>query len=203
MIQRSASWALLNTNGLLLSYQHEEAAEYFLLSLEGAPKCALAHAMVAACHSPNYNFNGEAYYETSFPPRSSYSCSRSSIHSCEEEDGCGDDQCDGQGCEICEDSENIASMSIASNSSFDQCPSPSPSQNPEDRLAAEDAGKFTDGGLSGSAPKGSAARASEAAAADTQIGPDTDKPVMDLTMEELEGINTGGWDGPLCWTKEL
>ena len=75
--------------------------------------------------------------------------------------------------------------------------------NPEDRLAAEDAGKFTDGGLSGSAPKGSAARASEAAAADTQIGPDTDKPVMDLTMEELEGINTGGWDGPLCWTKEL
>mmetsp|Transcript_23979 Transcript_23979/g.35646 ORF Transcript_23979/g.35646 Transcript_23979/m.35646 type:complete len:915 (-) Transcript_23979:22-2766(-) len=53
---------------LLLSYQHEEAAQYFRLCLQGAPECALAHALIALCNSPNYNFKGEAYYETSFPP---------------------------------------------------------------------------------------------------------------------------------------
>ncbi len=36
--------------------------------LETAPDCALAHALVALCHSPNYNFKGEAYYYSSFPP---------------------------------------------------------------------------------------------------------------------------------------
>lgn len=56
---------------LLLSYQHEEATQYLLSSLESAPDCALAHALVALCHSPNYNFKGEAYYETSYPRRTS------------------------------------------------------------------------------------------------------------------------------------
>lgn len=51
----------------LLSYQHEEAFQYFLLCLENAPDCALAHALVAYTHGPNYNFRGEPYYEASFP----------------------------------------------------------------------------------------------------------------------------------------
>ncbi len=53
---------------LLLSYQQEEASHYFLACLKFAPHCALAHALVALCHSPNYNFKGEPYYQASFPP---------------------------------------------------------------------------------------------------------------------------------------
>lgn len=52
---------------LLLAYQHEEASHHFLKSLGYAPNCALAHALIALCHGPNYNFKGEAYYGTSFP----------------------------------------------------------------------------------------------------------------------------------------
>lgn len=54
---------------LLLSYQQEEASHYFLACLKFAPDCALAHALVALCHSPNYNFKGEVYYQASFPPK--------------------------------------------------------------------------------------------------------------------------------------
>lgn len=53
---------------LLLSYQHEEASHYFLACLKFAPDCALAHALVALSHSPNYNFKGVPYYQVSFPP---------------------------------------------------------------------------------------------------------------------------------------
>jgi hypothetical protein len=49
---------------LMLSYQHEMAAKSFLACLENAPYCVLAHGFVALCHSPNYNFKGEAYYES-------------------------------------------------------------------------------------------------------------------------------------------
>jgi tetratricopeptide (TPR) repeat protein len=52
---------------LLLSFQHEAAALYFLDSIKAAPDCALAHAFVSYCHGPNYNFKGEAYYECSQP----------------------------------------------------------------------------------------------------------------------------------------
>jgi len=52
---------------LLLSFQHECAALYFLDSIKDAPDCALAHAFVSYCHCPNYNFKGEAYYEYSKP----------------------------------------------------------------------------------------------------------------------------------------
>ena len=52
---------------LLLSYQHEMAVEYFLSSIEVSPECALSHAMIAYCHSPNYNFNGQVYYDISKP----------------------------------------------------------------------------------------------------------------------------------------
>lgn len=49
---------------LMLSYQHEMAANCFLTCLEHSPYCVLAHGFVALCHSPNYNFKGEAYYES-------------------------------------------------------------------------------------------------------------------------------------------
>jgi hypothetical protein len=49
---------------LMLSYQHELAAKCLLASLQFCPDVALAHALVALCHSPNYNFKGEAYYES-------------------------------------------------------------------------------------------------------------------------------------------
>ena len=48
----------------MLSYQHELASKCFLASLQFAPHCALAHSLVALCHSPNYNFKGDAYYES-------------------------------------------------------------------------------------------------------------------------------------------
>lgn len=53
---------------LMLSYQHEMAAKCFLACLRYSPHCALAHGFVAMCHSPNYNFKGEAYYESAHHP---------------------------------------------------------------------------------------------------------------------------------------
>lgn len=53
---------------LMLSYQHELAARCFLACLEVSKNCALAHGFVALCHSPNYNFKGEAYYESAHHP---------------------------------------------------------------------------------------------------------------------------------------
>lgn len=57
--------ALFN-EGLLhiFGFHHEEAAKCFLLCLRIAPDCVLAHAMVALCYSPNYNFRGQAYYDS-------------------------------------------------------------------------------------------------------------------------------------------
>ena len=49
---------------LMLSYQHEMASKCFLACLEHSPYCVLAHGFLALCHSPNYNFKGEAYYES-------------------------------------------------------------------------------------------------------------------------------------------
>jgi hypothetical protein len=53
---------------LMLSYQHEMAAKCFLACLQKSPDCALAQGFVALCHSPNYNFKGEAYYESAHHP---------------------------------------------------------------------------------------------------------------------------------------
>jgi hypothetical protein len=53
---------------LLLSYQHEIATKCFLACLESEPRCALAHGLIALCHSPNYNFKGRPYYESTFHP---------------------------------------------------------------------------------------------------------------------------------------
>lgn len=53
---------------LMLSYQHEMAARCFLACLSISEHCALAHGFVALCHSPNYNFKGEAYYESAHHP---------------------------------------------------------------------------------------------------------------------------------------
>ena len=53
---------------LMLSYQHEMAAKCFLACLHHSPHCALAHGFVALCHSPNYNFKGEAYYVSAHHP---------------------------------------------------------------------------------------------------------------------------------------
>lgn len=52
----------------MLAYQHELASKCFRASLHFAPRCALAHALVALCHSPNYNFKGDAYYESTHHP---------------------------------------------------------------------------------------------------------------------------------------
>jgi hypothetical protein len=49
---------------LMLSYQHEMASRCFFACLQYSPDTALAHGLVALCHSPNYNFKGEAYYES-------------------------------------------------------------------------------------------------------------------------------------------
>lgn len=49
---------------LLMSYQHELAAHCFLACLQKCPDAALAHGLLALCHSPNYNFKGDAYYES-------------------------------------------------------------------------------------------------------------------------------------------
>mmetsp|Transcript_23798 Transcript_23798/g.56195 ORF Transcript_23798/g.56195 Transcript_23798/m.56195 type:complete len:703 (+) Transcript_23798:145-2253(+) len=53
---------------LMLSYQHELASRCFLACLEESPYCALAHGLISLCHSPNYNFKGEAYYESAHHP---------------------------------------------------------------------------------------------------------------------------------------
>ena len=50
------------------AYQHEEAYKCFLATLKLAPDCSFAHGMVALCHSPNYNFKGDAYYESTDQP---------------------------------------------------------------------------------------------------------------------------------------
>jgi len=47
---------------LMFSFFFEEAAKHFLACIAYSPNCALAHAMAAYCHGPNYNFMGEAYY---------------------------------------------------------------------------------------------------------------------------------------------
>lgn len=52
---------------LLLSYQHEWAANCFLKCIDLSPNCALASALLAFSHGPNYNFKGAAYYELSYP----------------------------------------------------------------------------------------------------------------------------------------
>jgi hypothetical protein len=49
---------------LMLSYQHEMASRCFFACLQYSPHTALAHGLVALCHSPNYNFKGGAYYES-------------------------------------------------------------------------------------------------------------------------------------------
>jgi len=53
---------------LMLAYQHEEASHYFLACLQLSPVCALAHAFVALCNCPNYNFKGELFYGMSNRP---------------------------------------------------------------------------------------------------------------------------------------
>lgn len=53
---------------LMLSYQHEMASQCFLQSLRHSPDCALAHSLVALCHCPDYNFKGDAYYESTNHP---------------------------------------------------------------------------------------------------------------------------------------
>lgn len=52
----------------LLSYQHEMASKCFLASIRFSSDCALAHALVSLCHSPNYNFKGDAYYDSTHNP---------------------------------------------------------------------------------------------------------------------------------------
>jgi hypothetical protein len=52
----------------MLSYQHEMATKCFLACLQIEPHCALAHGLIALCHSPNYNFKGRPYYESTFHP---------------------------------------------------------------------------------------------------------------------------------------
>jgi hypothetical protein len=49
---------------LLMSYQHEMAAQYFNACVQVCPHMALAHGLLALSHGPNYNFKGDAYYET-------------------------------------------------------------------------------------------------------------------------------------------
>ncbi|KAL3943318.1 MAG: hypothetical protein SGBAC_002601 [Bacillariaceae sp.] len=53
---------------LMLCYQHEMAARCFLACLQMSEHCALAHGLLSLCHSPNYNFKGEAYYESAHHP---------------------------------------------------------------------------------------------------------------------------------------
>lgn len=52
----------------MLSYQHELGSKCFLACLHYSPHCVLAHALVALCHSPNYNFKGEPYYQSTNNP---------------------------------------------------------------------------------------------------------------------------------------
>ena len=57
---------------LLFAYQHEQACQLFLACLRIAPDCALAYGMVALCHGPNYNFKGDAYYDSTDHPEQLY-----------------------------------------------------------------------------------------------------------------------------------
>ena len=50
----------------MMSYQHEMAALYFYACLQLCPHAALAHGLLALCHTPNYNFKGDAYYQSTF-----------------------------------------------------------------------------------------------------------------------------------------
>lgn len=50
------------------AYQHEDAYKCFLAVAALAPDCAFAHGMVALSHCPNYNFKGDAYYESTNHP---------------------------------------------------------------------------------------------------------------------------------------
>lgn len=52
----------------MLSYQHELSSKCFLACLYYSPYCVLAHAFMAICHSPNYNFKGEPYYQSTNNP---------------------------------------------------------------------------------------------------------------------------------------
>jgi hypothetical protein len=51
---------------LMMSYQHEMAAQYFNACLQVCPHTALAHGLLSLCHGPNYNFKGDAYYESTY-----------------------------------------------------------------------------------------------------------------------------------------
>jgi hypothetical protein len=51
---------------LMMSYQHEMAALCFYSCLQLCPHAALAHGLLSLCHAPNYNFKGDAYYESTF-----------------------------------------------------------------------------------------------------------------------------------------
>ena len=46
----------------LFAFHHEQATKCFLECLKLRDNVALAHALIAHCHSPNYNFFGESYY---------------------------------------------------------------------------------------------------------------------------------------------
>ena len=48
----------------VFGFTHEEASKCFHLCLKLAPDCALAHGMMSLCHSPNYNFRGQPYYDS-------------------------------------------------------------------------------------------------------------------------------------------
>lgn len=50
------------------AYHHEEAYKFFLACVTLAPDCAFAHGLIALCHCPNYNFKGNAYYESTHRP---------------------------------------------------------------------------------------------------------------------------------------
>lgn len=50
------------------AYHHEEAYKFFLACVTLAPDCAFAHGLIALCHCPNYNFKGDAYYDSTNRP---------------------------------------------------------------------------------------------------------------------------------------
>ena len=52
----------------MFAYQHELASKCFLACLHFSPYCVLAHVFVAVCHSPNYNFKGVPYYDSTNHP---------------------------------------------------------------------------------------------------------------------------------------
>ena len=50
----------------LFAFHHEQAAICFQECLKINENVALAHSLIAHCHSPNYNFYGESYYGVVF-----------------------------------------------------------------------------------------------------------------------------------------